>query len=95
VRLPLPNGVTEEQLAGGAVRLHALLTPLVPAPAPMELKAKTAAVFAVPHVVQCEVDVTTDRRVHCRVRWYDPTQTVPEVLEQPIACNYLFVASGR
>jgi hypothetical protein len=93
VRLPLPSGVTEEQVAGGAVRLHALLTPIVLQPKEMDFAGTKT--FAVPHIVQCEVDVTTDRRVHCRVRWYDPTQTVTNFIELPTACNYLFVASGK
>jgi hypothetical protein len=93
VRLPLPSGVTEEQVAGGAVRLHALLTPIVLQPANVDLpEMKT---FAVPHIIQCEVDVTTDRRVHCKVRWYDPTRTIPDFLDLPAACNYVFVASGK
>lgn len=60
--LPLPPGVTEEQVTAGEATVHVHIAPLVdPAQAP-----DPAADFAV-LVQECRVDA--DRRVHCRIAW--------------------------
>lgn len=80
--LPLPNGVTAEQVADGRVALHVQLTPRVPA-----LSSETM-LFS-----PAEAIVDSDRRVRCRVRLYDPVVTPGEVTELPGAVDFLVVAT--
>ncbi|MGA5565684.1 hypothetical protein ACPCUV_31560 [Streptomyces platensis] len=79
--LPLPSGVTPDQVADGRVVLHVHLTPRTP---PL---ADTALYSPV------ETAVDGDRRVRCRVRVYDPVAAPGEVVDQPGAADFLVVAT--
>jgi hypothetical protein len=79
--LPLPSGVTPEQVADGRVVLHVHLTPRTP---PL---ANTALYSPV------ETTVDADRRLRCRVRRYDPVAAPGEVVDQPGAAEFLVVAT--
>jgi len=82
MRLPLPAGVTPEQVADGRVALHLHVTPRVPPSAPPS-----------PTMVHSPVEATVDgdRRVRCRVRWFEPGTTA--VLERPGAVDFLVLAT--
>ncbi|MER7049319.1 hypothetical protein [Streptomyces jumonjinensis] len=80
--LPLPPGVTPEQIADGRVVLHTHLTPRTP---------PTATASTLHSVVESAVD--GDRRVRCRVRLYDPLATGGEVVEAPGAVDFLVLAA--
>jgi hypothetical protein len=80
--LPLPGGVTSEQVADGRVVLHVHLTPRV---------VPTATSFALQS--PAEVGVDSSLRVRCRVRVYDPTAAPAQVFEQPGAVDFLVLAS--
>src|SRR5215470_16564130 len=69
--LPLPSGVSPEEVADGRVALHVYVTPRVPPPA-------TGTALQSP----AEATVTKDRRVRCRVRFYDPNGAPPVVVER-------------
>jgi hypothetical protein len=82
--LPLPPGITEDQVANGQVTLHILLTPLLPG-------ALANDSIEVPF--ECEVEATT-RRVLCRVRSIVFGATSPpNSTDAPGACNYVVLAS--
>jgi hypothetical protein len=98
IKLPLPAGVTEDQVNQGAVRLHVQLTPLAQMPRTVVFSGGPKLAF--PLVVRCGVDVTTDRIVHCQVRWYDPTAasfTAAGVhyIDAPGPCTYMVIATGK
>lgn len=97
IKVPVPAGVTEEQVNQGTVRLHVQLTPVSQPPKTVILKA--GAKLAFPLVTRCTVDVTSDRVVHCQVRWYDPKAADPtdadNYVEFPGACTYTVIATGK
>lgn len=88
VVLPLPTGITQQQVDDGAVTLHMQVSPLVPpailAPGPDFAQAS----------IECEVDASS-RRVRCLVRWFDLTGATPVPPEtvKPGVCNYLVIAA--
>jgi hypothetical protein len=55
--------------------------------------------LAFPLVVRCGVDVTTDRVVHCQVRWYDPNAASFTAgiayIDAPGPCTYTVIATGK
>ncbi|MEU5641240.1 hypothetical protein [Streptomyces milbemycinicus] len=79
--LPLPSGVTPEQVADGRVVIHVQLTPRTP---PLTDTALYSPV---------EATVDGDRRVRCRMRLYDPLVTPAKVVEQPGAVDFLVLAT--
>ncbi|EFL29135.1 hypothetical protein SSOG_08849 [Streptomyces himastatinicus ATCC 53653] len=79
--LPLPSGITPEQVADGRVVIHVQLTPRTP-PLP-----DTTLYSPV------EATVDADRRVRCRVRLYDPLANPATVVDQPGAVDFLVVAT--
>ncbi|MBP2330392.1 hypothetical protein JOF56_010777 [Kibdelosporangium banguiense] len=68
--LPLPAGVTAEQVATGQVVLHTQLTPRVPP-------------ITGPKTIQCPVEATVDssRRVRCLIRLTEPFSERPGVVD--------------
>ncbi|MFF4482763.1 hypothetical protein ACFY1A_37960 [Streptomyces sp. NPDC001520] len=79
--LPLPSGITPEQVADGRVVIHVHLIPRTPPLAGTTLYSPV------------EATVDGDRRVRCRVRLYDPLKATPEVVEQPGAVDFLVLAT--
>ncbi|MEU0791160.1 hypothetical protein ABZ342_13920 [Amycolatopsis sp. NPDC005961] len=77
--LPLPGGVTPEEVADGRVSLHVYVTPRIP---PSESGL----------TVPAEATVDGDRRVRCRLRSYDPGAG-PAVTERPGAVDFLVLAT--
>jgi len=80
--VPLPSGVSQEEVADGRVVVHVYVTPRVPAPA-------TDTALQVP----VEATVDSDRRVRCRLRRFDPAVSPPEVSEQPGTVDFLVLAT--
>jgi len=80
--LPLPAGVSPEEVADGRVSLHVHLTPRIPPTA-------TDTVLTTP----AEATVDGERRVRCRMRGYDPTVSPPQVFELPGAVEFLVLAT--
>ncbi|MFI0418836.1 hypothetical protein [Spongiactinospora sp. 9N601] len=78
--LPLPSGVTPEEVADGRVALHVYVTPRIP---------PSDAGFIVP----AETGVDADRRVRCRLRGYDPIGSPGEIVERPGAVDFLVLAT--
>ncbi|QLH26572.1 hypothetical protein [Streptomyces sp. Rer75] len=79
--LPLPSGITPEQVADGRVVIHVQLIPRTP-PLP------DATLYS-----PVEATVDADRRVRCRVRLYNPLATPATVVDQPGAVDFLVVAT--
>lgn len=82
--LPLPDGVTQDQVTGGQVVLHAIVTPHVPPSA-----APSGKIVWVP--ATCEVDA--DRRVHCSVIWFDGFLLANRET-RAASCDYVVVAAA-
>ncbi|XVV15532.1 hypothetical protein ACQP2X_14665 [Actinoplanes sp. CA-131856] len=80
--LPLPSGVSPEEVADGRVSLHVQVTPRTP-------PAGTATMLAVP----AEATVDGERRVRCRIRCYDPVEAPGELAERPGAVDFLVLAT--
>ncbi|MFG3510741.1 hypothetical protein ACGF5F_35175 [Streptomyces sp. NPDC047821] len=80
--LPLPSGVTPEQVADGRVVIHVRLTPRTP---------PTATDSTLVSTVEAAVD--DDRRVRCRQRLYDPLAIPVTVVERPGAVDFLVLAT--
>ncbi|MCP2163324.1 hypothetical protein [Goodfellowiella coeruleoviolacea] len=80
--LPLPAGVTPQQVADGRVVLHVQLTPRPPL---------THSATALHSPVEATVD--GERRVRCRVRLFDPVAAPGKVVEQPGAVDFLILAA--
>jgi hypothetical protein len=78
--LPLPSGVAPEEVADGRVALHVYVTPRIP---------PSDAGFSIP----VEAAVDGERRVRCRMRFYDPVGNPAEVVEQPGAVDFLVLAT--
>jgi hypothetical protein len=78
--LPLPAGVTNEQVTDGRVVLHIQVTPRVPP-------------LAHAKVMQCPIEATvdSDRRVRCRVRVFDITADGFD--DRPGAVDFLVLAT--
>ncbi|WP_043622480.1 hypothetical protein [Nonomuraea candida] len=78
--LPLPAGVAPEEVADGRVALHVYVTPRVPP-------------FAAGLGVPAEATVDGERRVRCRMRFYDPVGNPAEVVDLPGAVDFLVLAT--
>jgi len=93
VRLPLPTGITDAQISSGAVRLHVMLTPDPQVPAKQNIAG--ALRECIPFVLRCSVDMTSDRRVHCIVRWCEKADPLNTFIDLPAGCTYVIIASGK
>lgn len=78
--LPLPDGVSPQEVADGRVLVYIHATPVIP-PSDSDL------------FLPSEVTVDSQRRVRCRMRSYDPTVAQPVVTESPGAVDYLVLAT--
>lgn len=80
--VPLPSGVTAEEVADGRIVLHVYVTPKPPPP-------RTGTTVQVP----AEATVDVDRRVRCRMRAFDPAVTPAEVTDVPGMVDFLVLAT--
>ena len=80
--LPLPPGITPEQVADGRVVLHVQLSARLPPPS-------SASALPIP----VEVTVDGSRRVRCRIREFDPLTAPDAVVERPGAVDFLVLAA--
>ncbi|MFD5095646.1 hypothetical protein ACFWMR_33945 [Amycolatopsis thailandensis] len=78
--LPLPSGVTPEEIADGQVSLHVSVTPRIP-PSGKGL------------IVPAEATVDDQLRVRCRLRFYDPAAGSTTVKERSGAVDFLVLAT--
>jgi hypothetical protein len=89
--LPLPDGITEEQVASREVSLHVQLTPRPPGPAPAD-----ADLASFPIWIGTPISATVDanRRLDCRVQWVGLPQAggSPAVEVRGGACHYVVLA---
>jgi hypothetical protein len=85
--LPLPAGISQEQVDSGEVTIQAQVSPHYGEPA---LPSPTAGERWMMRPIECRVQ---GRRVLCRVRWEytDPAIPVP-VVELPGACDFTLLA---
>ena len=83
--LPLPSGITHEQVEAGKVVLNVHLTPVSPATPPT--LGDTWGAFP----LECTTDI--DRRIRCRIRWHKLAAGAPDIRDLPAPCSYLVVAS--
>lgn len=80
--LPLPAGVSKQEVADGRVALHVHVTPRIP---------PTESATALHSPVEATVD--GELRVRCRMRLYDPIAAPEVVTEQPGAVDFLVLAT--
>jgi hypothetical protein len=81
VRIQLPPGITEDQVASGAVTLHLHLTPHTP-------QSTTQGSWYIP--VECDVD--SNRQLTCQVMVGSGT-LFANAVQRPGAADYLIVAT--
>ena len=89
--LPLPPGITQEQVADGSATLYALVTPRID---PRHAPDPTLDWAAL--VQECRVDA--ERRVHCRICWFDLDFTAggihgQNLVAQSGTCEYLVLGT--
>lgn len=89
-RLPLPAGVTDDDVTNGKFRIHIALTPPTRSPQ-LVLMPNGQTHLALPFVESCGIDAK--RVLSCSIRWVDTTHLSRSVVV-PAACNYLIIASG-
>jgi hypothetical protein len=93
--LPLPPGVTDDQVADGEADVHVLVSAHVdPAQAPITV----ARPFWAGLVEECRVDEA--RRLHCRIAWMSLDFTAggaqgAELVSAPAAATYLMMVSVK
>ncbi|MDT9685269.1 hypothetical protein RND61_24865 [Streptomyces sp. TRM76323] len=80
--LPLPPGITPDQVADGRVVVHVRLTPRTPPPPTDSTLVSTV-----------EAAVDGERRVRCRTRLYDPLAVPAAVVERPGAVDFLVLVT--
>jgi hypothetical protein len=80
--LPLPSGVSPQEVADGRVALHVHVTPRIP-------PSDTGTELFTP----MEATVDGERRVRCRMRRYDPVTAPAVVTEQPGVVDFLVLAT--
>lgn len=80
--LPLPSGVSTEDVADGRIVVHVYVTPRIP-------PASTGTALQIP----AEATVDTDRRVRCGLRVFDPAVSPSEVSEHPGTVDFLVLAT--
>jgi hypothetical protein len=83
MEVPLPAGVTAQNVADGSVIVHVQVTPVLDPP------ASIGANF-VPLAVECGVDA--QRRVRCRIAWFQPGAT-PGTVFHLASANYFLATS--
>jgi hypothetical protein len=79
--LPLPSGVTAQEVSDGRAVLHVQVTPRIPPVSGMLLRSAV------------EAGVDADRRVRCRIRTYDLQAAPPAITEGPGAVDFLVLAA--
>ena len=85
--LPLPAGVTEKQVADGEAVIHTHIALRF-----REEDAPTTSEQWGSFPLESFVD--TDRRVHCRIRWFQVSSTIGTKIEDhSAACHYTVLAS--
>lgn len=84
--LPLPPGITAEQVDNGEVLIHAHVTPHFGIPA---LPSPGAGDYWLMNVIECRLE---GRRVFCRVRWESTNGGGGSPIELPGACDYTLLA---
>jgi hypothetical protein len=91
VILPLPDGITDDQVAAGDVVLHAIVTPRAPGPAPYDADLANYPTW-MPTSIAASVDA--ERRVHCLFQWvgFHSAGGAPLVEVLRGACDYLLCA---
>lgn len=92
VTLPLPAGVTQDDLDHGKVRLHITVTPMFHPPR-SQLLPTGGSQPALPFIETCSVDA--HRKLSCSVRWLLPTNPLDNFVVLPNACTYTIIASGE
>ena len=85
--LPLPPGITQEQVDNGEALLHVHISPRI---------CEDAAPSIPPDVwlaTPLESWVDQERRLRCRVRWFKTSDSTVE--DHPGVCHYLIIASVK
>lgn len=82
--LPLPPGITQEQIDDGEVVIQTHVTPHIQIPASFDPAEKWF-----PHFYECRVDA---RRVKCRLRWISTIAAPPAPIDSPGVCDYVLMA---
>ena len=88
VILPLPSGVSADDLNQGAVQLHWQVVPILPDVTTLNTVGFTA--FA---VVPLESYVDGNQRVHCRVRYLCNASGAVTPIDAAGSCHYMVVAA--
>jgi hypothetical protein len=85
--LPLPEGVTQQQVDRGEVRLHLQVTPRACGTQPRDGDPSKTWIGST-----SELSVDRERRVRCRVRWLGFASTLQTVDDLAGACDFLVIA---
>jgi hypothetical protein len=90
--LPLPNGITDAQVADGTVLLHFQLTPVALGTAPWDADLASHPVWLA-HLQEASVDPVT-RALTCLVRWVGLPSGAHPLVTQTVAsaCDYVVFA---
>lgn len=89
MRLPLPDGVTQEQVDRGEVRLHVQVTPRAVGSRPWDGDPSILVWIG----STSELWVDADRRVHCRVHWVGfPLNNTRVLSNISGSCDFLVTA---
>jgi hypothetical protein len=88
VHLPLPAGITLEQVTSGAISLHNMVTPNFAA----SVQPTLAADQRIPKAAECAVDRET-LEVSCVVHWRDSGAIANAPIILPGVCDYLLIAT--
>lgn len=89
--LPLPPGITEQQVADGDAVIHTHVASRLDVNAKPNSAALTGNLAATP----LEIAVNAERRVSCRVRWFQIGAATPAIEDHPGLCNYVVLATVK
>jgi hypothetical protein len=85
--LPLPDGITQQQVDRGEVRLHLQVTPRACGTQPWDGDPSKKWIGST-----SELSIDAERRVRCRVRWLGFTSTLQTVEDLAGSCDFLVIA---
>jgi hypothetical protein len=90
LRVPLPDGVTDDAVQSGSVTVHVMLSPR---PESSEPPPPSTTAFYLPQVLECFAD--ENRVVHCLIRWLDTTDLTgkSKAFDRAGLCDYFIVAT--
>ncbi|MGT2476684.1 hypothetical protein [Paraburkholderia terrae] len=87
VTIPLPAGVTAQQVSAGKAQICVMLSPRID-----QRDAPTSTDLWAGFVLECRVD--ENRRAHCRVRWYPLKNTSGTAVTQDRSASFAYLITA-